>query len=270
MKVFFIITLGKTILLTILILNLFFSVFGQDPTKTRVDSLLLNTTSLNNIEILFLKQAAYTYQNQVFLVEENKKDFKQSLSLINRSIEIWGKLNDTASLANIQKYRGYLFANLKKYQEARYDIFSAISLFQKIGNQAGVAVSEFDLAKCFMLEGKMDSAVVLITKSKGYWESKNDTTRLLGLNNNLVDIGTIRKKGDDALRIFNQSKTFVEKSDIHWRVMLDFYFTSFKLFSFLKDKENELNYFNNYKSLLKNLKERKVHTKSQYDHDRKD
>lgn len=106
-----------------------------------------------------LKKIAFALQNFGQNLDELKHDYKGSLKYINEAIMLFDSMDDTLSVANNKKFKGYLLGRLDNFTEAKIEIDESIRLFKLKKADWGVAVSQFDLSRVYEFKNKLDSAI---------------------------------------------------------------------------------------------------------------
>lgn len=232
-------------------------------TDSTLTALLNKGVSLNKVEELELKKLGYKIQNQGFSLEETDNDYAQSLNYINKALEVWRLLKDTANEANNLKFKGYLLGHLGAFNEGKIEIKNAINLFTIKNMKFGVAVSEFDLSKVFEMEKKLDSALLYAYSSLNFWKPKNDTFRLVTINNQLLNLYCKKGKLNLARSVQVQIQKMITEK-LHWRPVIDFYYLSGILGKRLSNQKLQSLYLKKYENQLNKLKEDNLIVHSQY------
>ena len=237
--------------LTILLLFVFFNSFGQEQTDNAGNKfeLLLQKASkqtLNSDDRKTLETLTYQIQNYGFSLEEHHNNYSGSLERIDSALKSWQVLIDTVNQANLYKYKGYLLAHLKKFPEAEANVRQAIFLFGFKGNQPGVAVSYFDMSKVYEMENQLDSALAYAFKASNFWQTRQDTFRMVTVNNQLINLYCKKGNFAEAKKLQQTSKVMVDNKELHWRPVIDFYYLSAKLYSRSESRLSQY-YQNQYK-----------------------
>lgn len=89
----------------------------------------------------------------------------------------------------------------------------------------GVAVSQFDLGQVYEQEHKLDSATYWTLEALNYWKTVNDTSRILGLNTQLINLYIHNSQIEEATNIQSKTDELV-RDDEHWYPRLNYYFIS--------------------------------------------
>lgn len=249
---------------------LIFKLYGQEVKISEVDSIrnLGNSFFESNPEkcIVFLNQAAilyeklgnkkqqaYCYQNVAFAFYEKLDNIDSAISYIEKAIPIWIEMKDTLKYANILKYYGMLQGQSKEFDKGKETIKKAISLFDKVGFNAGIAVSYFDLAILFENANEIDSSNYYLDKNKAYFESIQDTLRIFGANNKLFENYVRTKNYFLASESYKNNLKLENSSRVYWQQLIDYYRISMKYFKLVDNLElYELNQ-KKYKQLSEKL-----------------
>jgi tetratricopeptide (TPR) repeat protein len=237
-----------------------------DTLNTRLDLLLkefqLDTTNQNvKAEI---KDINYKIQNTGFDLMELSNDYTNSLKFINKSLSIWVLTGDTINQANNLKFRGLLLAHLNQISEGKEDIFTAIHLFKLKNKNFGVAVSDFDLSKVYELENQLDSSLFFALKAVNYWTDKNNSSRLISINNQLINLYYKLGQYHNALVVQKETEVLFTKTSF-WLDRIDFYFLSANLFRKTSNTKLRILYQNLYKEKVSDLGKKGIVAHSQYD-----
>jgi len=197
-----------------------------------------------------LIKLVFEIQNRGFKLEENYSDALNSLVWIDNAIPVWIALKDTSMYANLLKFKGLLLGYIGKHYEAKLVIRQAISLYTLKNQEFGVAVSYFDLSKVYEQEAKIDSAFYFINLALKYWVTKNDTSRIIGQNIQLINL--YLKTGDISnakiLQQYTEKNLRINKE--YWYNQMNFYYLSYKINEYdnnvvLRDK-----YYKLYQDIL--------------------
>lgn len=236
----------------IFIVGLFLNSQAQSDSLT---SLLakLNSKTITDGERKILKKMAFDVQNRGQLLDESSHDYKGALLLTDSAINIFNSLKDTLNEANNRKFKGYLLGRFGKFQEGKSEIQQAINLFQLKNTLWGVAVSQFDLARLFEFENKLDSALYYCNISISYWKENANTARVFINQNMLINLLTKTNDLTKAKTIQNESNKIIEAEKPYWQGLLDFYIVSENLYKAAKEFKTANNYRNLYSKLITEL-----------------
>jgi hypothetical protein len=213
----------------------------------------LNSKTITDSERKFLKVKAFDVQNRGQLLDEASHDYKGALLLTDSAINIFKALKDTLNEANNRKFKGYLLGRFGKFQEGKSEIQQAINLFQLKNTLWGVAVSQFDLARLFEFENKLDSAQHYCNIAISYWKENANTARVFLNQNMLINLLTKTNDLTKAKTVQNESNKIIEAKKPHWQGLLDFYIVSENLYKAAKEFETANNYRNLYSKLITEL-----------------
>ena len=215
-----------------------------------------------------LQKMAVIIQNKGQDQDENQRQYKKSLATIDKAIVLFDALDDTLNVANNRKFKGYLLGRAGKFTEAKNEIEAAIDLYRIKNMNAGVAVSQFDLARIFEFENKTDSAIYYADISLSYWKSKEVDLRVLIINNMLVSLLLKSNQPEKAKAIQAASELLAKKPQMHWQAIIDFYFTSMLLYKTINDMAVAGDYRQLYAAKIVELRKDGINARSYYENDR--
>jgi len=204
----------------------------------------------------------YEIQNEGFYFDEKKCKYDSAKYKIESALKIWQHINDTLNQANLLKYLGYLNGRLGYFDSGKKQISGAINLYTIKKVEYGVAVSLFDLSKIYEFENKIDSAIFFSNKALNYWKQKNNSGRIVGINNNLINLFLKKKELQNSKSLIAKNNNYVVKDEIYWLQELDFYFISSQYFLKIKDKKNKKKYLTLYSDKISELE--KIHGQKKF------
>jgi len=258
--------------LTIILLFIIcFPFFGKSQTDTTNDSKIkfylneFKAKTLSDKDKKELNMLIFGIQNKGFQIEEKSQDYKGALAQINKALQLWIEIADTASEANLRKYKGYLLGHLKEFPEAKTEIHNAIDLYKSLNMDFGVAVAQFDLSRVYELETKLDSAQYFAQTALTYWKTQKDTIRILTISNELMCIFNKLGEYNRSDRIQKELQPLLNNSDLPWRPLVDYYFLSYQLYEKLKNNDMANKYKKLYTDKIEALKKKDTVYKSIYD-----
>ena len=264
-------TLVKSILC---LLPFFFSIqiYGQTTQDSlldrKLDSLVnkYKTGKASSAEIKQIKNINYQIQNGGFGLFERSRDYDNSLRYINRALNVWIQLRDTANQANLHKFKGVLLAHLLKTDEAKGEVGKAIELYQSKQIAFGIAVSQFDFSKVYELNNQYDSAFYFANQSLHFWKPKSDTFRIITINLQLMNLYLKTNNPGAAEKIQKDTKSLIGNKTYSNVVMLDYYYLSGKTYETLKRQQDSDSYYKLYKSKFLAIESKEGYSlKSEYD-----
>ena len=217
--------------------------FGQ-----KTDNSFLTDKSKAN-----LKQIAFDLQNRGQLLDEREHKFEEATKYIDSALKIFETLDDSLNLANNLKLYGYLLARQKAFGKAKIEIVKSINLFKAKGALWGVAVSNFDMARVYYLENKVDSAEYYCNSAMHFWKNKNDTDRIFIIRNLLIAVNLKSNNLTRAQEIQRLNSVTSDLKQQHWQNLLDFYTVSFLVFQEINDLASATKYRNNIDNLQQDL-----------------
>lgn len=196
------------------------------------------------------KMAAICYHSIGFTYEEQLKDYQNALVYIEKSLPLHQELKDTAELANMYKYMGYLKGKLGRYEDAGKDAAKALSTYNSIGDDDGVAVSWFDLATIYSSENKNDSAILYYNKAKTYW-NENCAGRVFLINNKMIPL-YIQDRPESEVDLIKENEDLL-KYKMHHTMRLPFYKLCIDHYTRNNDKQKAEEYTTLHKHLVDSL-----------------
>ena len=215
-----------------------------------------------------LKDIAIVIQNRGQDMDERRFQYKKSMAAIDRAIVLFTALNDTLNIANNRKFKGYLLGRFEKFKEAKIEIEAAIALYNLAGMKAGVAVSQFDLARMFEFENRIDSALYYVRIARNFWQSQQVDLRILIINNMEVSLLLKQNQPEKAKTVQATSESLIKRPGMHWQAIIDFYYTSMLLYRTINDVGTAGSYQQLYLSKLAELRASGMMVKSYYENDR--
>ena len=164
-----------------------------------------------------------TFLNISLTYADSYNDYEKAKEYIDSSIYVWKKIQDTMQLANVYKYKGYLLGKMHKFQEAKDTIKLAEKLYILNNFDLGLAVCYFDLAKVYEEENIIDSSFILLEKAKEIWLTYNDTFRIVGINNALINLHIKNKNFEKTLPLIDENDKLIQKETFQETPLLEFY-----------------------------------------------
>lgn len=265
------IKMRKVLILAIVNLVFIISSYAQqnkDSLDVRVNVLIDKTKNktINEEEKSELIGYVFQIQNKGFKLEERKRDYANSLIEINKALVIWTAIGDTASIANLLKFRGgLLYGRLKEFEKGKIDLNNAITLFKKIKMVGGDAVSYHDYSILYDHESKIDSALYYENRALDIWKELNDPFRIIVSNNQLIHLYQKQKKFEKAAQIQKETDLILNQSKVVENPMFDFYYVSFELYTVMKNDSLAKKYKDLYLAKLEALKKEGIIEKSMYE-----
>ena len=237
------------------------TVHGQDTRDTaisdRIECLLnkFHSSKLDSAEKKEITDLTYRIQNMGFDLGEGymHRDYSGSLAQIDKALAIWVALGDKANEANNRKFRGYMLGHLKRFPEAKKEIFRAIDLFRAENREFGVAVSELDLSKVYEMESRFDSSFYFTNKALNYWNPTNNAYRIVGLLEQQMNLYCKTRSFDKAEMIQKHTIPFFAKEDLPWQLLIDFYFLSARIYENLGNEASAKKNMELYQEKIKSL-----------------
>jgi tetratricopeptide (TPR) repeat protein len=224
-----------------------------------------NNSTISKAEKFELQKYGYNIQNRGMLSVEHHQDYQNALAPIDSAISFWIMTKDTANEANLRKFKGMILGHLNRFEEGKLEINKAISLYESINVNFGIAVSKYDMSQLLDMEGSIDSALIYQLEATNFWINRKDTFRIIVNNNQLIHLYC--KKGlYQKAELIQKSNEFILKPDLHWNPKINFYYVSYILFKLEGNEDKENAYKKLYFDKLQLLKEKEnIETKSIYD-----
>ena len=212
-----------------------------------------------------LQKIALSLQNDAQLLDEQQHNYKKAMEKIDRAITFYEALSDTLSTAFNRKYKGHLLMRINKLSAAKQEIRTAIYLYRLKNTGAGIASSQFDLARIFEFENKADSAIYYAGIARTYWQQQENSLQTLVINNlmqyHLLQLNQTEK----AESIYHESELLLKKQAPHWQPLLDYYFTSMLLFRQINDLTAAAHYRELYLNKMDALRKEGITARSYYE-----
>ena len=215
-----------------------------------------------------LSDIANAIQNKGQELDEKQHQSKKAIAAVEKAIDLFSALDDTLNLANCRKYKGYLLGRLGKFREAKIETEAAIDLYRLSNMNAAVAISQFDLARMFEFENRLDSAIYYAGLSRTFWKPKQADQRVLIADNMLVCLLLKSNQPEKAKSVQEESSLLAKNPEMHWQSVIDFYFTSMLLFRTVNNITVAGNYQQLYLSTIAALKNKGIVAQSYYERDR--
>lgn len=219
---------------------------------------------LKKSSLLFLKEGRYKdaatcLQNIAFTYEEKQKKYHEAIGYSLTSIYYWNMLKDSIGAGNIYKYLGLLYGKIGKVNLAVANVNKAIDYFTPTHFERGIAVCNYDMALIYFESNKIDSAIYYIQLSKEKWKEFNDSKRIFGINNKLINFYFKKKNLKYAQQILLENQASIEKNaDFYWKDKLDFYENAKQFYTLKKNDKEKIHYNNLYTNLIDSLKQKKI------------
>lgn len=253
-------------LFSFLLLCIVFPAYSQAQTDSSEFLLSkLSSGAITPLERKQLKNIAYDFQNRGQLLDETMHDYAASLILVDKAITIFNALGDTLSIANNRKFKGYLLGRFDKFADGKKEIQQAIYLYDFKNAPWGVAVSQFDLARLFEFENKLDSALFYGNIAISYWKTQENSGRIFLNQNLLINLLTKSNRLAEAKLLQAESSKMSENPEHHWQGLLDFYFVSKGLFKTAKEFTSADKYQKLYTDKISDLKKEGITAASYFD-----
>jgi len=239
---------------------------ANDSINKRIEYLIDKKTKIEitKSEKTELLNYGYSIQNRAFIFSENNLDYLKALVPLDSALSFWILTNDSANQANLRKYKGFLLGRLKRFSEAKKEVHQAIKIFKKLNIDSGVAVSQYDMALVFVMEGSLDSALIYQKQATDFWIKKNVSKRIIINNTLLIDLYRSLKNYTKAIEIQRINESLLQTDD-YWKTVIDFYYVSYRLFKEVNNTVKADLFKNQYNDKLEELKDKDIQTKSFYD-----
>lgn len=254
----------KSVLFSCIIFLAHTTLLAQTSFCKRITDSLLTTLprQISADEKKQIVQCIYEIQNEGFAFDEEQCKYDSAKIKIESALKIWNHLNDTLSKANLLKYLGYLNGRIGRFSSGKKQIAEAIVLYNSKKAEYGVAVSWFDLSRIYEFENKPDSAIFFLYKALDYWKRNNNSSRIMNLNSNLINLLMQKNRKQDIIAIIKENHDYLKMGDIYWLQELDFYYVASKYFKRIKDNKNENKYSELYTAKIASLD--KINIKNKY------
>jgi len=141
-----------------------------------------------------LKQAGITNLNIANVYDEYLAQLDSALVYTEKSLSLWAVQQDTLQMANLYKYLGLLKGRTGSLEEGKSDIDRAIRLYQSVGFNQGIAVSEINLAEVLLEAKQVTKSEALFVNSTSFWKERGDLSRVF--TNNILGIQIYDEMGE--------------------------------------------------------------------------
>jgi len=168
-----------------------FELFQNEPAKANT---VFQKVALEYEQLGNFKKAGITNLNIANIYDERLNKLDSALIFSKKSLAIWQSQNDTLQMANLHKYIGLLHGKLGSFEKAKSAINEALSLYEEVGFEQGIAVSQINLADVYFRADKFHESEKYLKIANAFWESKGDKGRIFA--NNLLGIELYQKMGD--------------------------------------------------------------------------
>jgi hypothetical protein len=197
--------------------------------------------------------AGYCIQNIGFAYGEQLNDTNNCIKYMERALFLWEENRYLFQQGNISKYLGIMYSKQKNFKKAKSYIYRGVNKFLEAKDTAGIYVCYYDLGIIYENEHKLDSAIYFHLIAQKYWQTKMDTGRIFGINNNLLLDYMNTNNKTEAKNTYTKNDLLLSKGDdgISWILKLTFYKNCIRYFNSLNDIE-DLALYNNRLTEYKN------------------
>lgn len=133
-----------------------------------------------------IAEKAIEWQNTAFIAEALHDDFKTALAATDSALLLWKKLGALPEIAKLNRYSGYLLAQLHRIPEAKNALQLAKSMFQQQKAVYGLALTHFEWGRVCLLANELDSALYYTQTALAAWQSQKHDNRILQAQLQLV------------------------------------------------------------------------------------
>jgi tetratricopeptide (TPR) repeat protein len=224
----------------------------QDSINARVQLLIEknNNKTISKEDKQDLLNYGYKIQNKGMYLEEYKHDYINAIPHIEKAIQFWIAIKDTANEANLRKYKGYLLGNVGEFEEGKKEIHQAINLFKKVHYDPQYEmVCLYDLSLLYDKENKLDSALYYEKMVNNFHASDTIQGRLFTSNTHLTNLYRKLKDYQQAEK-FQIKNEQIPHGDYHWDPLINFYYVSYMLYT----ETNQTEKAEKFKKLYDNVR----------------
>jgi hypothetical protein len=239
-----------------------------DATDDKQTDLLVNKMrqqTATEEDRVALQKIAFALQDNSQRLDEQQHDYRKSLQNTDKALTLFETLGDTLNMAFNRKYKGHLLVRLNKIAAAKAEIRAAIALYRAKNTGAGVASSQFDIARIFEFENKPDSAIYYAKAAGAYWQLQENNLQTIVINNLLLYQLLQLNQTEKAQAVYRESESLLKKQAPHWQPLLDYYFTAMLLFRQINDISNANHYRELYIDKMESLRKEGINAKSYYE-----
>jgi hypothetical protein len=212
-----------------------------------------------------LQKIAIAVQEHGQQQDEQQHDYRKSVQSIDKAIALFEALGDTLNMAFNRKYKGHLLVRLNKTAAAKAEIRAAINLYRGKNTGAGIASSQFDLARIFEFENRPDSAIYYADVARTYWQQQENNLQTIVINNLMLYQLLQLNQTEKAAAVYHESESLLKKQAPHWQPLLDYYFTAMLLFRQINDASNASHYRELYIDKIGALRREGINARSYYE-----
>jgi signal transduction histidine kinase/predicted negative regulator of RcsB-dependent stress response len=132
-------------------------------------------------------------------------DYKQSLSNINKALEIFKELNDEKGIATSLNNKGRVFIEIGKYEEALENQLESLKLLERLGDKKGVSKLYNNIGLIYWYCENYNEALEYHTKSLNIKKELNDRRGIAKTFNNLGNVYKYIERPADAISSYKKA-----------------------------------------------------------------
>lgn len=168
------------------------------------------------------KKSGIALLNVAGIYDEKLKDHPKALGFAKESLKDCIQFGDSIQIANLYKYVGFLEGMNKNYDKAKTDIAKAIDIYKELKFDQGIAVSSINMAKVLGQKGDTSSALRYFKKSKEFWKTKGNSSRVF--DNNLVAIRILKRTNQSrqVRELIEENNLILENESINQYLLEEF------------------------------------------------
>ncbi|MDB4438886.1 hypothetical protein N9176_01420 [bacterium] len=159
-------------------------------------------------------KAANTHFNISKIYTQYTTDVKRASHHGHMSLGLWEQLKDTMQMANLFNYCGYLSAMEGNVDFGMLQLNKAEQLFIGLESYEGKALTYYNMARVFLVEGENEKAEQFFKLSKKYWTENFNADRVFELNNFAVKIYKQLNSATEVQKVVNENNQILKKQAI--------------------------------------------------------
>jgi hypothetical protein len=189
-----------------------FKMFQKDPVRSiSFYNEMANIYSQQNKK----DKAANTHLNISKIYTQYTNDVNRASHHGHMSLGLWEQLKDTMQLASLFNYCGYLSAMEGNVDFGKLQLNKAEQLFIGLENPQGKALTYFNMARVFLIEGENEKAEQFFKLSKKYWTENFNADRLFELNNFAIKMYKQLNNATEVQKVVNENNQILNNQEVN-------------------------------------------------------
>lgn len=146
---------------------------------------------------------------------KRRLEYEKALSLLLEALDIFTKLNDENTIAEINNHIGGVYFDQGNYEKAYQYYQNSYSIYSEINNEEGIGSLLINLGEIYRLTGKPEDAMSYYKKALLINTNLNREYQLAIIYNNIGNIYLSAGNADSATKYLRQSLSIGEKLQEH-------------------------------------------------------